>query len=121
MLHSSAKPPGTRASHEPLILPVMAVVLIVSVVSQAQQYTEKERRDTQRRLDEACEAARNVELEPLRRDIYKRCMERRNDESFCQADAEHYNGQRLRAAPMFYDLPECVSAFEYRKSHRVRR
>lgn len=81
---------------------------------------ENERIKIEAELDFACEKARAVELAPLRRNIFAECMKERNDKNFCFNDAASYDGVRQGSTPRFYDLPECVKAFEYKKQHRER-
>lgn len=40
-------------------------------------------------------------------------------EANCQQDAASYNGNRPGASPMFYDVPACVEAFEFKRANPV--
>lgn len=87
----------------------------------AQTEAEMKRLDE---LDRACEAAREQRLAPLRAERIERCvtLEKRTRE---QCTAEYANwgntrpvaGGRARSG-LFYDLPECVAAFEARQRYR---
>ncbi len=101
---------------------VIPVILAVgaSTVPAAERYTEQERQRTQHRLDQACEYARRIKLIPIRQELYESCVDKGKDEAFCYDDAISYNGERRNGAPMFYELPDCVKAFEYRRTHRLR-
>jgi hypothetical protein len=69
------------------------------------------------KLDKACEKARQVKLVPLREKIAKECVATTSkSEEVCKKESQDYNGNRVGRNPMFYDLPECVKAFEYQKS-----
>ena len=73
----------------------------------------------QAELDRRCEAARDDALAPIRNDIYKECLEKKQgDEPYCQRYADGYNGERIGGSPRFYELPECELAFEFRNRDR---
>jgi len=70
----------------------------------------------QAKLDKACESARQEALAPIKKEIYQECITKfKKDKSVCQRQADAYNGNRINGAPMFYELPACVKAFEFRK------
>lgn len=76
----------------------------------------------QAELDQSCEAAREVKLEPLRQQNFNDCMnaDRTTDTAAdCKRQTANYNGNRSGASPMFYDLPACVEAFEFKKANPV--
>jgi hypothetical protein len=72
-------------------------------------------------LEQACEAAREVKLKPLREAEIARCKaEGRNDAAYCERYWSDYgNAIRLPNGTMqprmFDDLPECVAAEEARR------
>lgn len=69
-------------------------------------------------LDKACEDARQEALKPRRLEIYNECRDKfKKSEEVCKRDAQAFNGRRIGGAPMFYDLPACVEAFNYNKKH----
>jgi len=74
-------------------------------------------KDEQARLDAACEAAREERLAPLRAGFIDECVEKkqRPDRAACERFYADYGNQSGNRAPLFYDLPECVKAFEYRR------
>jgi hypothetical protein len=91
------------------------VIFITTLVFLSNNASAKQ--TTQEKLDEACENARTVALAPLRKVAYKECMAKGNkSEAVCKKEASDYNGNRVNRTPMFYELPECVKAFEYKKS-----
>jgi hypothetical protein len=95
-----------------------ATVMLIGLSSAAASETEQTLRQArQAELDRACEAARQLALAPRRREIYEECINRfGKEEDACRNEASGYNGNRVGATPLFYDLPECVEAFEYRKA-----
>lgn len=72
----------------------------------------------QSQLDQQCEAARQAALAPAKKDIFNECMSKSGStgsQAECEAEAAAYTGQRQGGAPRFYELPECVKAFEHSK------
>ncbi len=70
----------------------------------------------QTKLDQACESARQQALKPRKNEIYQECLTKfKKSETACQREAKTYNGNRINGAPLFYKLPACVTAFEFRK------
>lgn len=78
----------------------------------------------QAELDRKCEAAREVKLTPMRKQIFAECMQKTgrstDTEADCKRHAAEYNADRnrLKGTPLYYDLAECVEAFKYRESYR---
>jgi len=95
------------------------MLLTVSLNSRA----DRNREERQAQLDAACEAAREAKLAPLRQQFVDECVENGDqpDRKACEAFYADYGAQSGRRAPLFYDLPECVEAFEYQNSERKRR
>lgn len=83
--------------------------------------SEKERiSQKQAELDQACESAREVKLQPLRAQAFDECMTAKrstNTAEDCRRKSADVNGNRLGGSPRFYDLPACEAAFKHRKSH----
>ncbi len=74
----------------------------------------------QTKLDQACEAARQIALKPRKNEIYQECRQKfKKSESACKREASAYNGSRINGAPLFYELPACEKAFDFRKKHAV--
>lgn len=73
------------------------------------------REQKQAKLDAACEVAREKKLAPMRKQFVEDCVA--NNELPSRAECERfyadYGGRMGGRAPLFYDLPECVSAFEF--------
>lgn len=81
---------------------------------------DSEREQKQAELDAACEAAREKKLAPLREQMVKQCVHNKEqpDRAACEAYYSDYGAKAGNRAPLFYDLPECVKAFEYQTSER---
>lgn len=89
-------------------------LLIPSVVAD-----EADRVRKQQQLDEACEVARENKLQPLRQQYVQECVEKSyRDKAHCERFYSDYGARTGNRAPLFYDLPECMEAFRYRKSYR---
>ena len=80
--------------------------------------TSDERLEKRKEMDAKCEAAREVLLEPMREELFVECIENGGDEEYCERTSSTYNGRIGNNTLMFYDIPECVAAFEYRRSYR---
>ena len=82
--------------------------------------TEEERQAKQAELDAICEAARQVKIIAVRAQLVEECVEKkqRPDRKSCERFYADYGESSANQAPLFYDLPECVTAHEYRRSYR---
>jgi hypothetical protein len=87
---------------------IMALMILVALPTQASE---------QAKLDAACEAARENKLAPLRAGFIEECIEKkqRPDRAACERFYADFGNQAGSRAPLFYELPECVKAFEYRR------
>ena len=80
--------------------------------------------DVQQQLDAECEAARALKLAPERAELIQNCVA---NEAKTLAECQHFyrdhgaavmrQGEVIRA-PLYYDLPACQEAFEYRQRYR---
>ena len=97
---------------------LIAVLLIFLLASPAQAKESREAR--QARLDQACEVARLKELVPLRKQVTDECVAKKElpSRKECERFYADYGERMGGRAPLFYDLPECVSAFEFQQSAR---
>ena len=79
-----------------------------------------DRATRQAHLDAECEAAREHKLAPEREKYIEECVRNKNRDSreACERFYSDYGARSGNRAPLYYDLPECVSAFEFRKSYR---
>ena len=115
-----------------LILPVTLCILVSNTC-----FAKEDRSTKRAELDAACEVAREQKLAPLRQQYIDECVEKqKKDRAECERFYKDYDGRRIsrnydgkhgnrlyggrqeNRAPLFYDLPECVEAFEYRTSYR---
>ena len=80
---------------------------------------EKGRNLKQKELDTACAAAREMKLAPLRQQYVEECIEKqKKDRAYCERFYSDYGNRTGNKPALFYDLPECVEAFNYQKSYR---
>lgn len=101
-----------------ILLKPLIALFILSLVSPIQ--AKESREEKQARLDQVCETARLKELVPLRKKVTEECVA--NKELPSREECERFYadyGERMGGrAPLFYDLPECETAFEYQQSAR---
>ena len=92
---------------------IIALTLLLALPAHAANHNERE----QAKLDAACEAAREIKLAPLRAGFIEECVEKeqRPDRASCERFYADYGNQSGNRAPLFFDLPECVKAFEYQR------
>jgi hypothetical protein len=74
----------------------------------------------QAEMDAACEQARERRLAPEREKYIAECIEKkqRQDRAACERFYSDYGAQSGNRAPLYYDLPECVKAFEFRRNNK---
>jgi hypothetical protein len=99
-----------------IFLPTLLILLIpCSIIGD-----ENDRTTRQAHLDAECEAAREQKLAPEREKHVEECVHNkaRNSREGCERFYSDYGARSGNRAPLYYDLPECVSAFEFRKSYR---
>ena len=94
----------------------VALILLLSGPALANQSREKK----QAELDAVCESARLKKLTPMREEFVEQCVANKEKSSreHCERFYADYGGRMGGRAPLFYDLPACVTAFEYAKSSR---
>ena len=95
---------------------VVVTILLVSSPVQAKESREQK----QARLDGACEVARQNKLAPMRKKFVEECVANRElpNRKECERFYSDYGNRMGGRAPLFYDLPECETAFKYRQSSR---
>jgi hypothetical protein len=83
---------------------------------------DRNRDQKQAKLDATCEQAREKQLAPMRAQFIEECVQNKeqSDRKACEVFYADFGAQSGRRAPLFYDLPECVEAFEYQNSQRQR-
>ena len=104
----------------PTTRPLLAVLCLALMLPASGLYADSDREQKQAELDAACEAAREKKLAPLRKQFVEQCVreEEKPDRASCEAYYSDYGAQAGDRAPLFYDLPECVKAFDYQNSDR---
>ncbi len=97
----------------------MALAMVVSATVLADEMG-KERDAKQAELDAACEAARQTELVVARAKYVEECVATKllADRETCERFYADYGESAANQAPLFYDLPACETAHEYRNSYR---
>ena len=97
------------------VTPAIYLVLVTAICNGLAIADDRQKKQAE--LDAACEAARQAALVPKKEAIYQECIEKfKKSAEVCEEEADGYNGSRVGRAPLFYDLPECKAAFEYRKN-----
>ena len=101
-----------------VILLSSAFSLVVAMDATA----DRKRDQKQAKLDAACEQAREVKLAPMREKFIEDCVRNKEqpDRRSCEVFYADFGAQSGRRAPLFYDLPECVEAFDFQNSQRQR-
>lgn len=91
-------------------------------IAAADVFADRDRDEKQAALDAACEAAREKKLAPMRKQYIEECVKNKEqpDRRSCEVFYADYGAQSGQRAPLFYDLPECVEAFEFQNSQRQR-
>ena len=101
------------------LAPAITIILMFPIASTG---SDSDRRARQEMLDAQCETAREQKLAPERANFIETCVEekQRRDRAACERFYRDHGAQSGDRAPLYYDLPECVEAFEFRKSYRQR-
>ena len=101
-------------------LPIALIFLPAMLIPCLTLGGNNDRAPQQAQLDAECEAARERKLAPERERYIEECVRDkvRNSREDCERFYSDYGAQSGNRAPLYYDLPECVSAFEYRRSYR---
>ena len=96
-----------------LLLVVLSMVVSVALLADDRDAKQAE-------LDAACEVARQKKLVQVRAELVEECVEtgQRRDRAACERFYVDYGQSSANQAPLFYDLPECEKAHEYRRSYR---
>ena len=100
----------------------IVLIILIFVISITDAVADRKRDQEQARLDAVCEQAREKQLAPMRAQFVEECVENKQqrDRKACETFYADFGAQSGRRAPLFYDLPECVEAFEYQNSQRQR-
>lgn len=110
---------GLRAMKSAIIKTLLLAFIFASVGFTYE--SEEDRHAKQAELDAACEAAREVKLAAVRKQLTEECVEKkwpRQDLASCESFYADYGITTPNQVGLFYDLPECVKAHDYRSSYR---
>ena len=102
------------------LISIVSIVLILMLAGPA--LAKESREDKQARLDNACEVERQKRLAPMRKKFVEDCVANKELPSRreCETFYADYGNRMGGRAPLFYDLPECVTAFEFQQGARSR-
>ncbi len=111
---------GTKMNRVNFVFTILALALLSCVVNPVYAGSKTDRETMQAELDAACEEAREEKLAPLRAGFVEECVENGDQPSreACEIFYADFGAQSGDRAPLFYDLPECVEAFNYQNSQR---
>jgi len=98
---------------------LVALTMTASAAVHADKLGE-ERTAKQAELDAACEAVRQPKLVQVRAKHVDECVETKmlTDRESCERFYADYGEGGAYQVPLFYDLPECEIADQYRNSYR---
>ena len=106
-----------KSHHSGILLTALATILLSGVpVGSVTAGGDREKKQAE--LDAACQQAREKVLKPLRERYIEQCVQNGEQDSrqACETYYSDYGAQSGHRAPLFYDLPECVAAFNYQNS-----
>jgi len=94
---------------------LLSLILMSLLTSPA--LAKESREDKQAGLDAACEAARQEKIAPMRQQVIEDCVANKelSSRKECERFYADYGERTGRKAALFYDLPECVTAFEFQQ------
>ena len=94
--------------------------LLPLIIISSDAMADRAREQKQAKLDAVCEQVREQRLAPMRAQFVEECVQNKeqSDRKACETFYADFGAQSGRRAPLFYDLPECVEAFEYQNSQR---
>jgi hypothetical protein len=97
---------------------VLLFVLLVSILISPALANES-REEKQAKLDAACETARQQKLAPIRQQVIDECVTNKElpNRVECEQFYADYGERTGRKAALFYDLPECVTAFNFNQGN----
>lgn len=100
-------------------LQVFLLFLLVTTLT-SPALARESREDKQARLDAACEVKRQELLAPLRSKYIAECVSNKElpSKEECERFYADYGERMGGRAPLYYDLPECVKAFDFQQSAR---
>ena len=99
------------------IMQLLLLSILVGLSATSLVIADSKSSRKQAELDQACEVAREKKLAPERKKYIEECVTRKQkpDRASCERFYADYGNRSGNRAPLYYDLPECEKAFEYRK------
>ncbi len=96
------------------------IIFVLALLAAGPAVATESRVDRQAKLDATCETARQKKLTPMREQFVRECVANKElpGEKECTAFYADYGNRMGNRAALFYDLPACVTAFEYNQSSR---
>ena len=96
---------------------IITAILVLPCIALA---SRSDRESKQAQLDAACESARERKLAPERAKYIEECVRDnfKDSRAACERFYRDYGNQTADRLALYYDLPECVQAFEFRQSYR---
>lgn len=96
---------------------LLSILLIALLINPA--LAGESREEKQARLDSACETARQEKIAPLRQQVIEDCVANKElpSRQECERFYAPYGERTGGKAALFYDLPECVTAFEFNQGN----
>ena len=104
-----------------LLLPsLFPASLLLLLLTGSPAIADQSRVEKQAQLDAICEDARQQKLTPLRQGFVEDCVanEELPSREDCQRFYADYGNKTGGRAALFFDLPACVTAFDYGQSSR---
>lgn len=96
------------------------IFILTTLLLAAPALAKESREEKQARLDGACEVARQKKLAPMRKQFVEECVANKEmpNREECERFYADYGNRMGGRAPLFYDLPECEAAFDFRQGVR---
>lgn len=96
---------------------LLSIVFIALLINPA--IAKESREDKQAKLDAACEAVRQQKIAPLRQQVIDECVANKEmpNQQECERFYADYGERTGQKAALFYDLPECVTAFNFNQGN----
>ncbi len=102
-----------------LLVTCVAALVLMTAIDAVAASARREAEAEQARLDQACAEAREKILSVERAQLVEECVADkfpREDRAGCERFYADHGAAAGGRAPLYMDLPECVTAHEYRQS-----
>jgi len=96
-------------------LVLLSIVFVSLSINPA--LAKESREDKQASLDAACEVERQKKIAPMKKQVIEECVanEELSSRQECERFYADYGERTGRKAALFYDLPECDTAFKFQQ------